>query len=51
MIPFTTGLSGSDQLETRLALRLRPEGLHDLLLKQFEDWYMELQDEADGFLD
>jgi hypothetical protein len=28
-----------------------PEGLHDLLLKEFEDWYTELQDEADGFLD
>jgi len=28
-----------------------PEGLHDLLLTQFEDWYTELQDEADGFLD
>ena len=28
-----------------------PEGLHDLMLEQFEDWYLELQDEADGFMD
>jgi hypothetical protein len=27
------------------------ESLHDLLLGQFEDWYLELQDEIDVFLD
>jgi hypothetical protein len=26
------------------------EGLHDLLLECFEDWYLELQDDADAFL-
>ena len=29
----------------------RAEGLHELLLEQFGDWYLELQDEIDLFLD
>ena len=29
----------------------RAEGLHELLLECFEDWYLELQDEIDVFLD